>query len=168
MLPAIVIRPMTPQDWSAVAAIYKAGIEGGSATFQTVVPSWQDWDQDHLSACRFVAVEEHEVVGWAVIAATSSRAAYRGVAEVSIYVSPAVVGRGIGHALLSHLVVQSESAGFWTLLAGIFSENIASLKLHEKNGFRRVGVREKIAELHGVWRDVVLVERRSHKVFWPS
>ena len=163
----VIIRPMEPSDWPAVRAIYLAGIEGGNATFQTTVPNWEEWDKNHLDACRFVAVAG-EVVGWVVIAAMSSRSAYRGVAEVSLYVSPTAARQGVGQALLSHLITQSEALGFWTLLAGIFSENTASLRLHEKCGFRQVGVREKIGERLGVWHDVVLVERRSRVVNWQA
>jgi phosphinothricin acetyltransferase len=153
-----VIRPLAPADWPAVAAIYAEGIATGNATFQTEVPSWEAWDGSHLPE-RLVAEEGGEVLGWAALSRVSDRCCYAGVAEGSVYVSER--GRGIGRVLLSELVARSEHAGIWTIQTGIFPENQASLRLHEGCGFRRVGVRERLGRLDGVWRDVVLLERRS-------
>ncbi|WP_051228993.1 GNAT family N-acetyltransferase [Paludibacterium yongneupense] len=159
----LIIRPMQADDWGAVARIYLAGIAGGNATFQTEVPEWVQWDAAHLASCRLVAQKEEKVLAWAALSAISSREVYRGVAELSIYVDPAVAGTGIGTALLMRLIDESERQGIWTLQAGIFPENAASLALHRRQGFRQVGRREKLAQLHGIWRDVLLVERRSRQ-----
>jgi L-amino acid N-acyltransferase YncA len=155
------LEAMRPAHWAAVRAIYEQGIATGNATFETVVPPWPDWDRRHLPKCRLVALQEGRVTGWAALLPVSSRAVYVGVAEVSVYVAASQRGRGVGRALLEKLVVQSEAAGIWTLQAGIFPENGASLALHESCGFRVVGLRERLGCLHGVWRDVVLMERRS-------
>ncbi len=151
-------------DWDAVRAIYREGIATGNATFETDAPAWEAWDKDHLRACRLVAKADGRVVGWAALTPYSSRRAYAGVAGLSIYVSASVRGHGIGKTLLGALVEASERAGLWTLQAGIFPENTASLALHRACGFREVGRRERIAQLNGVWRDVVLMERRSKVV----
>lgn len=148
-------------DWDKVKSIYEKGIATGNATFQTSAPSWQEWDSSHLAACRIVAEENGKVAGWAALTPVSSRCVYAGVAEVSVYVNPQQSGKGIGLALLSELVTLSEAEGIWTLQAGIFPENFASLRLHEKMGFRTLGIREKIGKQNGVWRDTVLLERRS-------
>ena len=142
-------------------AIYEEGIRTGNATFETSVPSWEDWDAAHLPGCRLVARRDGEVVAWAALAPVSQRPVYAGVAEVSVYVVSRARRLGVGRALLLALIAASEEAGTWTLQGGIFPENEASLALHRACGFRRVGVRERIARLDGVWRDVVLVERRS-------
>jgi len=155
------IRVLTGADWPAVAAIYAAGIDSGVATFETGVPGWEAWDDDHLSMPRLVADNGGRVVGWAALSAVSGRCVYGGVAEVSVYVDPAAQGRGVGGALLDALVSGSEDAGMWTLQAGILPANAASLALHARHGFRVVGRRERIGQLHGVWHDVVLLERRS-------
>ena len=161
-IPMIIkLRPLEPDDWPAVRAIYLEGIAGGMATFQTAAPTWEAWDAGHVGRCRIVATEAERVVGWAALSPASNRPCYAGVAGVSIYVAPAARGRGVGRLLLSELIAESESAGFWTLQAGIFPENTASLALHAACGFRVVGRRERIGQLHGVWRDVVLMERRS-------
>jgi len=148
-------------DWDKVKSIYEKGIATGNATFQTSAPSWQEWDSSHLAACRIVAEENGKVAGWAALTPVSSRCVYAGVAEVSVYVNPQQSGKGIGLALLSELVTLSEAEGIWTLQAGIFPENFASLRLHEKLGFRTLCIREKIGKQNGVWRDTVLLERRS-------
>jgi L-amino acid N-acyltransferase YncA len=151
-------------DWEAVRAIYREGIATGNATFETDVPDWEAWDRNHLRACRLVAKVDGRVVGWAALTPYSSRRAYAGVAGLSIYVSASARGQGIGRALLGALIEASEQAGLWTLQAGIFPENAASLALHRACGFREVGRRERIGRLNGVWRDVVLMERRSKVV----
>ena len=155
------IAPLEPADWTAVRAIYEQGLATGQASFETVPPDWETWDRDHLAGCRYVAREGGRVVGWAALSAVSSRPVYSGVAEVSIYVASDAASRGIGKALLTRLIEGSEAAGIWTLEAGIFPENEASLRLHRSCGFREVGRRERLGCLRGVWRDVVLLERRS-------
>jgi L-amino acid N-acyltransferase YncA len=155
---------MRDEDWDAVRAIYREGIATGNATFETDVPAWEAWDKSHLRACRLVAKADGRVVGWAALNPYSSRRAYAGVAGLSIYVSASARGQGIGRALLGALIEASERAGLWTLQAGIFPENAASLALHRSHGFREVGRRERIGRLNGVWRDVVLMERRSKVV----
>jgi phosphinothricin acetyltransferase len=154
-------RPMTYDDWEQVSAIYRQGIETGVATFEIQVPSWKSWDAAHLKNCRIVSEVENIVVGWAALSPVSSRKAYEGVAEVSIYISNDFKGKGIGSGLMKKLVDESEIAGFWTLQAGIFRENVISIKLHQDSGFRIVGYRERIAQLNGIWKDTVLLERRT-------
>lgn len=155
------IEEMQPDDWTAVEAIYREGIATGLATFETETPSWEAWDVAHRPDCRLVARQDGHVVGWAALSPVSGRCVYGGVAEVSIYVAAAARGQGIGKALLDALIAASETTGIWTLQAGIFPENTASLALHRACGFRTVGIRERIGQLHGVWKDVVLLERRS-------
>jgi L-amino acid N-acyltransferase YncA len=155
------IRSLLASDWQHVKLIYEKGIATGNATFQTSAPSWEEWDGSHLQKSRIVAENNGEVIGWAALTAVSSRCVYAGVAEVSVYVDPRYFGNGIGLALLNELVSLSEKDGIWTLQAGIFPENISSLRLHEKVGFRILGVREKIGKQNGIWRDTVLLERRS-------
>lgn len=152
---------MTLHDWPAVRAIYLEGIATGNATFETSAPQWEKWDAAHIASSRLVARVNSEVLGWAALSAVSSRCVYAGVAEVSIYVAAAARGRGIGLRLLSELVKASEQAGIWTLQAGIFADNDASVRLHERCGFRIVGTRERLGQLKGTWRDVLLMERRS-------
>ncbi len=152
---------MAPGDWPAVAEIFRQGIESGDATFETVVPTWEEWDASHLPVPRLLARAGETVVGWAALSPVSERCVYSGVAENSIYVAEEARGHGVGRALLERLVVAAENAGIWTLQAGIFPENRASIALHERCGFRVVGVRERLGRHHGVWRDVVLLERRS-------
>ena len=152
---------MTLHDWPAVRAIYLEGIATGNATFETSAPQWEKWDAAHIASSRLVARVNREVLGWAALSAVSSRCVYAGVAEVSIYVAAAARGRGIGLRLLSELVKASEQAGIWTLQAGIFADNDASVRLHERCGFRIVGTRERLGQLKGTWRDVLLMERRS-------
>jgi L-amino acid N-acyltransferase YncA len=154
------IRDLRPLDWPEVAAIYEDGIRTGNATFETGLPTWESWDAAH-SEHRIVAMLDGKVAGWAALVPYSDRCCYTGVAEDSVYVASWAQGRGVGRALLEELIALSEAAGIWTLQAGIFPENEASLRLHLGGGFRLVGVRERIGELHGVWRDVLLLERRS-------
>ena len=155
---------MTSHDWAAVRAIYEDGIATGNATFQSEAPAWDAWDAGHLKACRLVAVESDAVLGWAALSAVSSRCVYVGVGEVSVYVSASARGKGVGRQLLAELIAQSERNGFWTLQAGIFPENTASVALHERCGFRVVGRRERLGKVNGRWRDVLLLERRSTTV----
>jgi phosphinothricin acetyltransferase len=158
----LLIRDLEARDWPAVKAIFEEGIAGGRATFETEAPSREDWDGAHLSP-RLVADEDDEVVGWAALTSYSARECYRGVAESSVYVAERARGRGVGRALMEQLVRASEEAGFWTLQAGVFPENEESLALHRRCGFRVVGVRERIGQLRGEWKDVVLLERRSER-----
>ena len=164
MAPAPIVEPLSPGDWDDVRRIYLEGIADGNATFETEAPSWEKWDTSHRPAPRLVARESGSTVGWAALSSVSSRETYRGVAEVSVYVAAVARGRGIGRALLSELVRRSEDSGVWTLQAGIFPENAASLALHRACGFRTVGRRERLGRLVGVWRDVMLLERRSDRV----
>ncbi len=152
---------MQPSDWPAVKAILEQGIATRQATFETEAPSWESWDEGHLDAPRLVAEESGNVVGWAALSPTSKRACYAGVVENSVYVAEGARGRGIGSGLLGRLVADAELAGIWTVQTSIFPENVASIALHRRTGFRVVGSRERIAQLDGVWRDTVLMERRS-------
>jgi L-amino acid N-acyltransferase YncA len=158
---SVTVAPMTAEHWDVVRAIFQEGIDGGTATFETAVPEWSAWDAVHRRECRFVALDDGRVVGWAALSPVSSRSAYAGVAEVSVYVARAAQGRGIGRSLLDALVAAAEAAGIWTLQAVVFPENGTSLELHRGAGFRVVGRRERIARLRGVWHDTVLLERRS-------
>ena len=157
----VAIAALGPGDWDDVARIYAEGIETRLATFETEVPSWQAWDRAHLPEHRFTAREDGRAAGWAALAPVSSRCVYVGVAEVSVYVAAAARGRGVGTALLSALVASSEAGGVWTLEAGILPENEASVRMHERCGFRVVGRRERLGRMDGEWRDVLLLERRS-------
>jgi phosphinothricin acetyltransferase len=154
------LRELRPDDWPAVRAIYEEGIRGGDATFETETPSWERWDAAH-SQLRLVAERDGSIVGWAALSPASARHCYRGVGEVSVYVAGEARGAGVGRKLLARLVELSEQAGYWTLTAGVFPENEASLRLHKACGFREVGMREGVGEQRGVWRDVVWLERRS-------
>jgi L-amino acid N-acyltransferase YncA len=151
---------MRAEDWDSVRAIYIQGIAAGNATFEKSAPEWEVWDAAHLPSCRLVARSGGDVQGWAALSPYSRRQVYAGVAEVSVYVAEAARGRGVGQALLSALVTESERQGIWTLQAGIFPENAASIRLHKRFGFRVVGTRERIGQMDGRWRDVVLMERR--------
>jgi L-amino acid N-acyltransferase YncA len=155
------LRELTHEDWPAVRAIYEHGIAQGDATFEQEAPSWDDWNRSHLEGHRLVVLLDGDVVGWAALAPVSERCVYGGVTENSVYVADSAQGRGIGRALLEELVARAERDGIWTIQAGIFPENEASIELHRRCGFRVVGVRERIGQQHGVWRDVVLMERRS-------
>ncbi len=157
----VTIEPMNPADWDAVRAIYQEGIDTGLATFELTSPEWEIWDKAHLAVCRLVAKRDGQVLGWAALSPYSSRAVYAGVAEVSVYIGAAARGQGIGKTLLNALIEESERCGLWTLQAGIMSNNAASIRLHRLCGFREVGYRERIGQLHGVWSNVVLMERRS-------
>jgi L-amino acid N-acyltransferase YncA len=152
---------MTQGDWPAVEAIYAEGIATRLATFETRTPTWQEFDAGRLAGHRLVAVDDGRIVGWAAISPTSSRECYAGVVEHSIYVAADTRGRGVGHALMDALVTSADEAGIWTIQTSIFPENESSLALHEKLGFRVVGRRERIAQLDGVWRDTLLLERRA-------
>jgi L-amino acid N-acyltransferase YncA len=155
------ITPMQPTDWPAVREIYAEGIATGQATFETLLPDWERWDSSHRQDCRLIAREHGQVVGWAALSPVSARRVYSGVAEVSVYVAAAAQGRGVGTALLKALIEESESRGVWTLQAGIFPENTASIAIHKSCGFHEVGKRERIGKLGKTWRDVFLMERRS-------
>jgi L-amino acid N-acyltransferase YncA len=152
---------MEPSDWPAVREIYEQGLATRQATFETEAPSWEEWDAAHLAELRLVAEEDGGVVGWAALSPASRRDCYAGVAEESVYVAEAVRGRGIGKALLTELVAQADAAGIWTIQTSIFPENVASIELHKRCGFRVVGTRERIAQLDRAWRDTVLLERRA-------
>ena len=156
---SLVIRTLDPADWSAVAEIYWDGMRDGLATFETEVPSWEAWDAAH--SLRLVAELDTEVVGWAALSPSSTRPCYRGVAEDSVYVARDARGLGIGRKLLEALIADAEAEGMWTIQASVFPENTATLVLHERCGFQVVGRRERIAKRDGVWRDTLLLERRS-------
>jgi L-amino acid N-acyltransferase YncA len=158
------IRVMQSGDWPAIRTIYSEGIASGNATFETETPEWAKWDQGHLPDCRLVAQDSPRILGWAALSAVSGRSVYRGVAEVSVYVAAEARSRGVGKVLLQSLIEQSERCGIWTLQAGIFPENIPSIRLHKSCGFREVGRRQKLGQRNGVWRDVLLLERRSSTV----
>jgi L-amino acid N-acyltransferase YncA len=155
------IRAMQPHDWPAVREIYEQGIATGEATFETAAPSWEDWDASHFVDLRLVAEEDGAVIGWAALSPVSRRPCYAGVAEDSVYIAGKAQGRGVGTALLGRLLAGADEAGFWTIQTSIFPENVASIALHKRCGFRVVGTRERIGTLDGVWRDTVLLERRG-------
>jgi phosphinothricin acetyltransferase len=161
MTSKVTITSLLPTDWSSVRAIYEEGIATGQATFETAAPDWPAWDANHRADCRLVAWLDGQLVGWAALSPISKRAVYSGVAEVSVYVAAAAQGRGVGRTLLTGLIESSEAAGVWTLQAGIFPENEASVSLHLSCGFRVVGRRERLGCHHSVWRDALLLERRS-------
>ena len=163
--PRIVVVPLEPEHWPAVRAIYLEGIETGNATFETDAPTWDAWDLAHLPGrLRLVALDDAGVVGWAALSRVSDRCVYEGVAEESVYVAASARGRGIGQLLLEQLILTSEDAGIWTIQTGIFPENEASLRVHERVGFRQLGTRERLGLLNGIWRDVVFLERRSNRI----
>jgi phosphinothricin acetyltransferase len=180
VISAPLVRPMSPADAGAVLAIFQAGLDGGDASFETEAPSWPGFDGTRLPAHRLVAVDAGTnvggdanvgdvgggggVLGWAAVTAVSWRSVYRGVVEHSVYVDPAAQGRGVGRALLLALIDSTEAAGIWTIQSGVFPENASSLALHAACGFRVVGTRERIGRHLGRWRDVVLIERRSHLI----
>lgn len=155
------IEPLRREHWPSVARIYGEGIATGEATFETEVPDWETWDAGHLAEHRFVALESGAVVGFAAVSAVSDRCVYGGVVENSVYVAESARGAGVGRRLLERLIASTEAAGIWTIQSGIFPENASSLALHERAGFRVVGRRSRLGRLHGLWRDVLLVERRS-------
>ena len=156
------IRPMQPDDAAKVLEIFQQGINGGNATFDKVAPTWESWDTKHFNMCRFVLEDENNnVVGWCALQPVSNRDCFKGVAEVSIYLDGSVQGKGLGTILMKKLILDSEEHEFWTLQAGIFPENEVSIAIHQKQGFKTVGRREKIGEMVGQWRDIILLERRS-------
>jgi L-amino acid N-acyltransferase YncA len=161
------LHSLTAAHWPTVRTIYEEGIATGNATFTTTAPSWEEWDQSHLQHSRLVALDadhtapEQTVLGWAALSPVSGRCVYGGVAEVSVYVAQQARGRGLGRQLLDALITASEANGIWTLQAGVFPENVGSIRIHVQAGFREVGRRERIGQLHGVWRDTLLLERRS-------
>jgi phosphinothricin acetyltransferase len=157
-------RSLEASDWPRVREIYEEGIATGHATFETEAPPWEDWNANHVSTCRLVAEMEGRIVGWAALWPASDRCVYGGVAEVSVYVASEAQGAGLGSRLLQELVTESEREGFWTLQAGVFPENESSVRIHEKCGFRVVGHRERLGKMKNVWRDVLLMERRSKTV----
>jgi phosphinothricin acetyltransferase len=159
------IEEMESSDWEEVKNIYVEGIKTGLATFQTEAPTWENWDKSHLQSCRLVARSESSILGWVALSPTSSRSCYAGVVEVSIYIGEKYKGQGIGKSLLTSIIKQSEENGIWTLYCAIIRENIGSIVLHRKCGFREIGIREKIAKMSNeAWHDVVLMERRSQVV----
>lgn len=160
----IMINEMIPSDWKRVREIFIEGILTANATFRTEAPNWDEWNKDHLAVGRFVAKYDGEVVGWVALSPISSMSAFSGVVEVSIYISASAAGMGVGSRLLQQVIDFSEQNEIWTIQAMIFPENIASINLHRKFGFEEVGTRKQMGRMNGVWRDVVLLERRSYKV----
>ena len=160
----IELTRLLPEHWDNVARIYAEGIATRNATFETETPTWETWDAKHLADHRLVALSGSDVVGWAALGAVSDRCVYAGVAEGSVYVAAEARGRGVGRSLLEELIRRSEDAGIWTIQTGIFPENEASLRLHERVGFRVVGVRRRLGQLEGTWRDVMFLERRSERI----
>ena len=158
------IKKLELHHWEAVKHIYEAGIQTGNATLETSAPSWDTWNKNHLEHSRLICELDNRVAGWCALTSVSDRCVYEGVAEVSIYIHPACKGLGIGYVLLERLIAESETNGIWTLHAAILEENKGSIRLHEKSGFRKIGVREKIGQLNGVWRNIVLFEKRSKVV----
>lgn len=157
----LVIDKMIEKDWDDISRIYIAGIATKNATFEKQAPDWTSWDAVHRKDCRIVAKIANKVVGWAALSNVSSRCVYSGVAEVSIYIDAEYHRRGIGDKLLKSLIEESEAHGIWTLQAGMFPENEGSMRLHQKHGFSIVGIREKIGIMDDIWRDTILLERRS-------
>jgi L-amino acid N-acyltransferase YncA len=155
------ITNLEQRHYGAVKMIYEHGIATKNATFETLAPDWEEWDKKYLNACRFVAIENDIVTGWSALTAVSGRCVYAGVCEVSVYVHKDHQGKGAGRKLLNALISESERNNIWTLQAGIFPENKASIKLHLSLGFREVGRRERIGKMDGIWRDTILLERRS-------
>ncbi len=163
-MPEPLIEPMQPDDWPEVRDIYLQGIATGLATFETEAPSWEEWNRGHLPVCRLVARADGRVAGWVAVSPVSRRQVYSGVVDESVYVAPAYRGRGVGKALLATLIEESEQQGIWSLQAGIIRENAASIALHSRCGFRQIGYQERKGRLDGLWRDVVLMEKRSFRL----
>ena len=161
---AMEIKSITKYNFPELVEIYKQGLATNIAAFQNELPTWEEWDKGHLNFCRISIYLNSEMLGWTALSPVSSRCVYAGVAEVSVYVATNARGKGIGEMLLNELIKQSESNEIWTLQSGIFAENQNSIKLHEKCGFRIVGYREKIGKKDGVWKDNVLMERRSKNI----
>ncbi|MEM7046937.1 MAG: N-acetyltransferase family protein [Pseudomonadota bacterium] len=162
-MPAVQVRPITPQDAPAVLEIYRQGIATDQATFRRAPPDWAQWDAEHIDNCRFAAIGDDatpSVIGWVALSPMASACYYRGVATVSVYVAQTSKGRGVGRTLLSHVIAAAPAAGFWTLQSNIFPENTASVNLHLACGFRVVGRRERIGSMNGRWRDTLLLELR--------
>jgi len=160
----VLIEEMKDESWETVRRIYNDGIATKNATFQTEAPEWEAWDQSHRKDCRLVARIDNQIAGWAALSNVSNRCVYAGVAEVSIYIDSDFRGMGVGDQLMKQLITESEKHGIWTLQAGIFPENEASIALHRKNGFRILGIREKIGKMNNIWRDTAMLERRSKVV----
>lgn len=160
----IIFENVQQKHYQQISQIYEEGIKTGNATFQTSASSWEEWDKSHFQHSRIVALLAGEIVGWAALSPVSSRCVYGGVAEVSVYVGEKARGNGVGEALLNELIAQSEQQGIWMLQSGIFPENIGSIRIHEKCGFRIVGFREKIGKMNNIWRDNLLLERRSQVI----
>ena len=160
----IEIRKLEKKDFEAVKKIYLQGIETKNATFEKSAPGWDEWNEKHIEPCRFTAIADNKVVGWTALSRVSSRESYKGVAEVSVYVSTQHTGKGIGKKLLDALIEASEINGIWTLYSSIFPENTASIKLHKSCGFREIGYMEKVSRMDAIWRDTLLFERRSKKI----
>ena len=158
------IEALRPEHWHGVARVFAEGIATRNATFETEVPAWEAWDSSHLADHRFVALREGEVVGWAAASAVSGRCCYSGVVENSVYVAEAARGQGVGRRLLEELIASTEAAGIWTIQAGMFPENEGSIRLHEAVGFENVGTHRRLGKLDDLWRDVLLLERRSPRV----
>jgi L-amino acid N-acyltransferase YncA len=158
---SITIAPLEHKHWFGVAHVYEDGIATRNATFETEVPTWEAWDSSHLAEHRFVALRDGEVIGWVAVSPVSARCVYAGVVENSVYVAESARGQGVGRGLLEELINSTEAAGIWTIQAGMFPENEGSIRLHEAVGFEEVGTHERLGKLDGVWRDVLLLERRS-------
>lgn len=159
------LREMLPGDETRVLEIYRQGVDGGMATFETTIPTAEAWNMEYFNDCRWILENENnEVVGWCALKSVSKRECYKGVAEVSIYFDNNYQGKGLGSVLLKKMILDSENHGFWTLQANIFIENEVSLKFHQKNGFRTVGIRKKLAKLNGQWKDIILLEKRSEMI----
>lgn len=155
------IKKLLPEHWEAVKNIYELGIATGVATFETKAPDWETWDENHLPHSRLILEYDQRVAGWIALSPVSGRCVYGGVAEISIYIHPACKGLGLGYVLMHELIKESEVNGIWTLQAGIFEENKASIRLHEKSGFRKIGYREHLGKLNEQWHNIILFERRS-------
>ena len=160
----ITIRPFVKSDFPSVKDIYQQGIDSGEATFQEQAKDYDVWNESLLPSCRLVAESNRQIIGWAALSSTSNQCVYSGIAEVSVYVSSNSQGLGVGNSLLEALIKASEEEGIWTLQAGIFPENKASIHIHSKNGFKVLGIREKLGQMNGIWRDIVFMERRSKVV----
>lgn len=159
------IAEMVPEHADEVLTIYQLGIDEGNATFETTAPTWEHFNASRVPGHRHVALDDSgTVLGWVAAVPVSDRCVYAGVVEHSVYVHPDARGRGVGAALLGALIKSTEAAGIWTIQSGIFPENVGSMALHRKTGFRVIGTRERLGQLHGVWRDVVMIERRSRSV----
>ena len=161
---AITVEALREDHWPGVARVFDEGIATRNATFETEVPTWAAWDSSHLSDHRFVALRDNEVVGWAAVSPVSGRCCYAGVVEDSVYVAEAARGQGVGKRLLEALIDSTEAAGIWTIQAGMFPENEGSIRLHEAAGFERVGTHKRLGKLDGLWRDVLMLERRSESI----